>query len=708
MKQILQSLKSGETAITDVPCPAVQPGQLLIRTHKTLVSAGTERMLVDFGKAGWVNKARQQPDKVKQVLDKMKTDGVMPTVETVLNKLDQPLPLGYCNVGRVLEVGQGVTGFEVGDLVISNGKHAQVVSVPVNLCARVPEGISDETAAFTVLSAIALQGIRLVNPTLGETVVVTGLGLIGLVAVQLLIANGCRVLGLDFDKDRLAMARSFGAEALDLSSGADPVQAAERFSNGHGVDAVLITASTKSNAPVHQAANMCRKRGRIVLVGVTGLELSRADFYEKELSFQVSCSYGPGRYESDYEDKGLDYPIGFVRWTEQRNFEAILDLMAGGRLNVGQLISHRIPLDNVAEAYDLVSGSAPSLGIVLDYPDTEAVSDGTLRNPVVQLKASAPVAGKATLGFIGAGNYATGVLIPAFHATGARLKSVVSQNGLSGVHVGTKLGIEQTSTDVDAVMSDEDIDALVITTRHDSHADLVCSALAAGKHVFVEKPLALGHAELDAIENAYATAREQGAPRQLMVGFNRRFSPLIKKADELLMGEAGPKSFVMTVNAGAIPVDHWTQDMDVGGGRIIGEACHFIDLIRFLAKSPITSHSAAFMDSSRGDTAAITLGFEDGSIGTVHYLCNGDKAFPKERLEVFASGKILQLDNFRRLNGFGWPEFKTMKLTRQDKGQKACAAAFLSSVETGGEGAIGFAELMEISRVSVDIAGAGR
>lgn len=665
-------------------------------------------MLIDFGKAGWVDKARQQPDKVKQVLDKMKTDGVMPTVETVLNKLDQPLPLGYCNVGHVLDVGQGVIGFEAGDLVISNGKHAQVVSVPVNLCARVPEGVSDETAAFTVLAAVALQGIRLVNPTIGEAIVVTGLGLIGLVAAQLLIANGCRVLGLDFDKDRLEMAKSFGAEVLDLSSGADPVKVAELFSNGHGVDAVLITASTRSNEPVHQAANMCRKRGRIVLVGVTGLELSRADFYEKELVFQVSCSYGPGRYETDYEHKGLDYPIGFVRWTEQRNFEAILNLMANGHLNVDQLISHRIPLDDVSEAYDLVSGSAPSLGIVLEYPGAEAVSDGTLRNPVVQLNASAPLSGKATLGFIGAGNYATGVLIPAFHAMGARLKSVVSQNGLSGVHVGKKLEIEQASTDVDAVISDSEIDALIITTRHDSHARMVNRALAAGKHVFVEKPLALSHSELDEVEENYAKAVERGSPSQLIVGFNRRFSPLVKKADELLMGTAGPKSFVMTVNAGAIPAGHWTQDEDVGGGRIIGEACHFIDLIRFLAKSQIKSHSAAFMDSPCGDTATITLGFKDGSIGAIHYFANGDKVFPKERLEVFASGKILQLDNFRRLTGFGWSGFKRMKLTRQDKGQKACVAAFLSAIENGGESAIGFAELMEVSRICVDIAQAGR
>lgn len=708
MKQVLQSLKTGDTEVVDVPCPAARPGHLLIRTHKTLVSAGTERMLTAFGRANWINKARQQPEKVKQVLDKMKTDGVVPTVEAVLNKLDQPMPLGYCNVGRVLEVGRGGTGYSVGDLVISNGKHAQTVAVPVNLCAKVPAAVSDENAVFTVLSAIALQGIRLVNPTLGETVVVTGLGLIGLIATQLLMANGCRVIGLDYDRTKLDLAQSFGAEIVDLSTGADPIKAAERYTNGTGVDAVLIAASTTSNDPVHQAAHMCRKRGRIVLVGVTGLELSRADFYEKELTFQVSCSYGPGRYDTHYEDKGKDYPIGFVRWTEQRNFDAILHLMSQGRLNVAALISHRIPLERVDDAYALILGSEPSLGVVLDYPDAEAVSDESLRSPTVRLHERAPIAGRATLGFIGAGNYASGVLIPAFKATKARLKTVVSQNGLSGVHAGKKLGFEQTSTDVETALTDSEIDALVITTRHDSHAGLVCRALEAGKHVFVEKPLALSHRELDNIETCYIQAAKLGLPGRIMVGFNRRFSPLVEKIETLLKGTAGPKSYVMTVNAGEIAADHWTQDRDIGGGRIIGEACHFIDLIRFLAKAPIRAHSAHYMDSTCGDTISITLDFEDGSIGTVHYFANGERGFPKERLEVFASGKILQLENFRRLSGHGWRGFRSLKLGRQDKGQRACAGAFLSAIERGGCGPIAFDELMEVSRICTDIAEAAR
>lgn len=703
MKQILQSLKTGTTEVAEVPCPAVRRGQLLIRSSHTLVSAGTERMLVEFGKANWIDKARQQPDKVRMVLDKIRTDGLMPTLEAVFNKLDQPLPLGYCNVGTVLEAGAGVAGFAPGDRVVSNGKHAEVVSVPLNLCARVPDAVADEEAAFTVLGAIALQGIRLVQPTLGETVVVTGLGLIGLVAVQLLRAHGCRVLGLDFDPEKLALAKSFGAEVVDLAAGQDPVAAAQAYSRGRGVDAVIITASTKSNEPVHQAALMCRKRGRIVLVGVTGLELSRADFYEKELSFQVSCSYGPGRYDPAYEEKGNDYPVGFVRWTEQRNLEAVLDMMADGRLDVKPLISHRFALDQAEQAYALVGGSGPSLGILLQYPTPAQKPEPALRQPTVALGAAVPgagAAGRAVLGFVGSGNYATAVLIPAFKAAGARLKTVASSGGVSGLHAGRKFGFEATTTDTATLWADRDVNAVVVTTRHDSHAGFVLRALAAGKHVFVEKPLCLTRDELASVEQAQA-----GAPAlKVMVGFNRRFAPQVQKISTLLKGVTGPKTFVMTVNAGAIPAEHWTQDPEVGGGRIVGEACHFIDLLRFLAGARIAGHQVMQMDSQTGDSVSISLKFEDGSMGLVHYLANGSKAFPKERLEVFAAGRVLQLDNFRKLTGFGWPGFGSMNLWRQDKGQKACAAAFVQAVASGGPAPIAFDEILEVARVSIEVA----
>lgn len=698
MKQLLQNLKTGETAVTDVPCPAPRRGHLLIRTTRSLVSAGTERMLVDFGKAGWIDKARQQPDKVRMVLDKIRTDGLVPTIEAVRNKLDQPLPMGYCNVGVVVAVGGGVTGFEVGDRVASNGRHAEMVSVPVNLCARVPDGVNDDEASFTVISAIALQGIRLVQPTLGETVVVTGLGLIGLVTVQLLRAHGCRVLGLDYDAGRLEMARRFGAQTVDLAAGQDPVQIATDFSRGRGVDAVIITASTKSNEPVHQAALMCRKRGRIVLVGVTGLELSRADFYEKELSFQVSCSYGPGRYDPQYEEKGFDYPAGFVRWTEQRNFEAVLDMLADRRIDVAPLLTHRYDVLQAEAAYKVVAGSEPSLGIVLEYHNQDIP---TLQARTVSLPAP-PVrtaSGTASLGFIGSGNYATAVLIPAFKKTGARLRCVASSAGISGVHAARKFGFETTTTDDSVVLSDPQVTAVVVSTRHDSHAQFVVKALDAGKHVFVEKPLCLSLEELQRIEVA-----ARASASLLMVGFNRRFAPQVQKMKSLLQSTPGAKAFVMTVNAGAIPAEHWTQDPVVGGGRIVGEACHFIDLLRHLAGHPIVQHCRIDMKSATRDTASVQLTFADGSIGTIHYFANGSKSFPKERLDVFSGGRVLQLDNFRRLIGHGWPGFRAMNLWRQDKGQSACAAAFVHATHGGADSPIPLEELLEVSRVTIELA----
>lgn len=685
----------------------MRPGYLLIRTSATLVSVGTERMLVEFGKANLIDKARQQPDKVRMVLDKVKTDGLLPTLEAVRNKLDQPLPLGYCNAGTVVEVGAGVTGFTVGERVASNGKHAEVVCVPENLCARVPDVVTDEAAAFTVLGSIALQGIRLVQPTLGESVVVTGLGLIGLLTVQLLRAHGCRVLGIEFDEKKLALARSFGAETVNLSQGEDPVAAAQAFSRRRGVDAVIITASSKSSEPVHQAALMCRKRGRIVLVGVTGLELSRADFYEKELSFQVSCSYGPGRYDHRYEEGGYDYPVGLVRWTEQRNFEAVLDMLAERRVDVAPLVSHRFPLEQAEEAYRLVS-SGSALGIVLEYSNrADRLTDPAVTRTVPlsgSTGAPARPGEKAVIAFIGSGNYAGQVLIPAFRDTGATLKTVVSNAGVSAVHAGKKNGFQEASTDSRAVFEDSAVTAVVIATRHDSHAALVRQALEAGKHVFVEKPLALRREELAGIEEA--AARHPG--QLVMVGFNRRFAPHVVKIRELLGGVREPKAMIMTVNAGAIPVDHWTQDLNAGGGRIIGEGCHFIDLLRFVAGSSVKGVQATKLESASSgpamnDRVTFSLSFTDGSIGTVHYLANGNKAFPKERLEIFCAGRILQLDNFRTLRGYGWPGFRKMSLWRQDKGQGACAAAFVDAIRNGGASPIPFAELLETTRVTFEV-----
>lgn len=698
MKQIIQSLKTGTTEVAEIPVPNVSSGSLLIKTSKTLISSGTERMLVEFGKAGLIKKARQEPEKLKMVLDKVFTDGLKPTIEAVFNKIDQPLPLGYCNVGIVHEVGLDINIFKKGDRVVSNGKHAEVVNVPINLCAKVPETVSDEEASFTILGSVALQGIRLVKPTLGETVVVIGLGLVGLMTVQLLKANGCRVLAIDFDENKLSFAKKFGAEVVNFKKD-DPVKTADIFSRGRGVDAVIITASTKSDEPIHQAALMCRKRGRIVLVGVSGLKLSRDDFFKKELTFQVSASYGPGRYDPNYEQKGQDYPIGFVRWTEQRNFEAVLDMMATGALDVKPLISHKFDINEAEKAYKLVISNEPSLGILLTYPGGIKITN--LSRKVLLSKNNNLQKSnnkKIKVSFLGSGNYAGSVLIPAFKAVNTELISLASNTGVSGVHLGSKYGFLETTTDSDHLLNDNTSDAIVIATRHNTHADFVIKALKNQKHVFVEKPMCLTLEELNRIESTYSPSNI------LMVGFNRRFGSQVQKMKMLLENINGPKTIIMTVNAGKISNDHWTQDLKIGGGRIVGEACHFIDLLRFLVGKTITNYEIQFMNCSTKDTADIQLSFEDGSIGTIHYYANGSKSFPKERLEVFAQGGILQLDNYQKLTGFGWPGFKKMNLWQQDKGQKACVKAFVDAISKGHASPIPIEEIFEVSRISINLA----
>ena len=705
MKQILQNLSNGETSLVDVPCPKKIKFNILIATTKSVVSAGTERMLIDFGKANLLSKAKKQPDKVKMVLNKVVTDGLMTTFDAVRSKLDQPLPLGYCNAGVVLE--SDIDGFESGDRVVSNGSHAEVVRVPKNLCVKIPDNVDNESAAFTVLGAIGLQGIRLIQPTIGECFIVTGLGLIGLMCVQMLRANGCRVLGIDFDSNKCELARKFGAETVDLSKGENPIIIAQGFSRSRGVDGVLITAATQSDEVMHQSAEMCRKRGRIVLVGVVGLNLRRDDFFKKEITFQVSASYGPGRYDSFYEEEGNDYPVGFVRWTEQRNFEAVLDMMSSGDLDVRSLITHRYDIENAIEAYTLLD-DPDALGIVLNYPSQDekypTESKVELKNQASKvIDTSIPC-----VGFIGAGNYASRTLIPAFKEAGAVLDTLVTSGGVSGVHHGNKNKFLTASTDTGDLWSNDKINTISIVTRHDAHAQQVVDALKAGKNVFVEKPLALTLEELDVIDKAYQKANNSNTVR-LMVGFNRRYAPHVVKMKGLLSSHRSPKSIIMTVNAGAIPGEHWVQDSLVGGGRIIGEGCHFIDLMRHLVGHKITNFHATMIGNISGvqvreDKSSITLSFEDGSFGTIHYLANGGSAFPKERIEVFCDDAVLQMDNYRVLTGYGWPSFKKMKLFKQDKGQKACAKAFVESIVNGKESPISYEEVMESSRVSIEVA----
>jgi len=705
MKQVIQHLNTGKTRLLDAPVPALGRGTVLIRTRRSLISAGTERMLVGFGKASLIQKARQQPERVKDVLNKVKAEGLLTTIGAVRSKLDQPIPLGYCNVGEVIALGAGVTDLSIGDRVISNGPHADIVRVPRTLCALIPESVDDDSAAFTVVASIGLQGIRLANPTLGEAVVVTGAGLVGLLTVQLLRAAGCRVLAIDFDEGKLALARGFGAETCNPGKGEDPVAAGMAFSRGRGVDAVIITASTTSSDPVTQAAQMSRKRGRIVLVGVTGLELNRADFYDKELSFQVSCSYGPGRYDPAYEEQGQDYPLGYVRWTEGRNFEAVLDMFAYGALDAATLVTQRYPFEEAERAYADLVGDKSGLGLLLEYEsplEQRLVRSITLDTPPAADTRAPMVA------VFGAGNYASRILIPAFKEAGATLQTLVSSGGLSASLTGSKAGFAEASSEGDAVMARSDVTVVAIATRHDSHAALAVQGLEHGKHIFVEKPLGLTAEDVDRVEAAYHAAQGPAGGPQLMVGFNRRFAPQVVKMKQLLDTVREPKSFAMLMNAGAIPPQHWTQDVAVGGGRIIGEACHYVDLMRFLAGSPIVSITGRRMGDAPGvaiteDKASVTIGFADGSFGTILYLANGAASFPKERIEAFAAGRVLQLDNFRKLTGYGWSGFSKMNLWRQDKGQKLAVKAFLEGVASG-RPAIPVEEIFEVMRATVDVA----
>ena len=686
MQQILQHLRSGQIELAEIPAPLVRAGHLLVRTSVSLISPGTERMLVEFGQAGWIGKARAQPERVRQVLAKMRTDGLLPTMEAVFSRLDEPLPLGYCNVGRVLDVGGGVEGFAVGDRVASNGPHAEIVCVPATLAARIPDDVDDEAASFTVLGAVALNGIRLLEPTLGESVAVVGLGLLGMLAVQLLRAHGCRVIGIDINPARAAMAQRLGCETI--STGGDPVRAAREFSRGRGADAVLITASAQSDEIVHQAAQMSRKRGRIVLVGVVGLDLQRADFYEKELSFQVACSYGPGRYDPHYESGMHDYPLSFVRWTAARNFEAVLDALARGALAVRELISRRHAQREAPAAYDAIVNDPTALGVVLSYPQAAEADAPMVRLSAPTGTASAP--GRPVVGVIGAGNFARQVLLPAIAAAGADIRSVASAGGVTSLHAGRKFGAGESTTDYRRILENAAINTVFIATRHDAHPRMVGEALAAGKHVFVEKPLAIDAAGLELVRAAYA----EHPDRQLMVGFNRRFAPHAVTARGLLAGRAEPVALQIMVNAGEVPAGHWVDDPAVGGGRIIGEACHFIDLALFLVGSPITAVQAIEMNAgnARGDTLSIGLSFADGSIATVLYWANGPRSYPKERVEIFSGGRVLTIENWRALRAYDWRGAPRMRM-RQDKGHRAQIAQFLQRVSSGGLPLIPFDEL---------------
>ncbi len=690
MKQIIQDLKNGETILEEVPVPMVKSGHVLIKTTKSLVSLGTERMLVEFGKANFIQKARQQPDKVKMVLDKVKTDGLKPTMDAVFNKLNQPLPLGYCNVGVVVAVGKGVLEFKVGDRVASNGNHVEYVNVPKNLAAKIPDNVTDEEAAFTVIGSIGLQGIRLLNPTFGETIVVVGLGLIGLVTAELLLANGCNVIGFDFDPEKVKIAKEKGVVAINPSEGTDQVKFIESYTNGVGADGIIITASNKSNEIISQSANMCRQRGRIVLVGVIGLDISRADFFKKEITFQVSCSYGPGRYDEEYEQKGHDYPIGYVRWTEKRNFEAILSALSKGNLDVKPLITERIPLNDYKKIYGDMKNSK-SIASIIEYNTTDAPQS------TVSIVQKTFESKKGVIGIVGSGNFTSSTILPNLKKLNSEIKYIASSGGLSSTIMAKRHDIANSTSNYKEILTDKDVDLVLITTQHNMHASMVLETLKANKSVFVEKPLALNSTELEDIISEYKTKEVN-----VSVGFNRRFAPLAKKIKKLLGNDNTPINIVATMNAGFIPAEVWVHDMEVGGGRIIGEACHYIDLCTYFTGSKVKSVCMNAMGTNpeeNTDNASILLKYENGSSAVINYFSNGSKAYSKERVEVYSQERTLVMDNWRKFKAYGF-KGKNNTSSKQDKGHYNQFNELIEQQQKGGAPIIPFNEIINTTRAS--------
>jgi predicted dehydrogenase/threonine dehydrogenase-like Zn-dependent dehydrogenase len=695
--QVIQDVRRGELSVAAVPEPLARPGHVLIANACSIVSAGTEKMVLELAKKSLLGKARERPDHVRRVLQKLRTEGFFNTVRQVVEKLDEPMTMGYSSAGVVLASGAGVQHFKCGDRVASNGPHAGVVCVPKNLCARVPDAVPFDQAAFTVLGAIALQGVRLARLGLGDSVFVIGLGLVGQIAVGLLRANGCRVIGTDLDPAKCRLAMQMGADRAEAGLEAGHVL---EWTRGLGADAVLITAATKSDGPVELAGEAVRQKGRVVAVGAVGLHLPRRPYYFKEAELVVSCSYGPGRYDPEYEERGHDYPAAHVRWTEQRNMQAVLDLMAAGRLNLAPLISHRFPIAEAEAAYRLIeTGREPYLGIVLEYPPAEA-------RPVerrIELR-SAPTDRRMGVGCLGAGSFARMVLLPAIQKAGLRPRILCSASGLTAIHSGEKLGFEAATADEDEVFRDPDVQAVFIITRHDRHAAQVVKGLRAGKHVFVEKPLALTVEELEDIESALLSAAE---PRPLLlVGFNRRFAPAAVQAKQLFASVNAPLTVSIRFNAGTIPAEHWTQDEAVGGGRIIGEACHAIDLAVFLTGSPPVRVFAESVGGPQApditdDQCFLTLRHANGSISSIAYLAGGDKAFPKERVEVLGGGRLAVIEDFREVILSAGGKIKKSRAWGQDKGHRAEVAEFSRVLAEGGTSPIPWSELRAVTLASI-------
>ena len=701
MRMMMQHYRSGELEVVDVPAPALGAKGVIVATSASLVSAGTEKMLVDLAKASLIGKAYARPDLVRQVVDKAKREGIASTIKQVRHKLDNPIPLGYSCAGRVLEVGTEVAGLEVGRRVACGGagyaNHAEINYVPQNLCVPIPDGVDDEAAAFVTVGAIALQGVRQAAPTLGERFAVIGLGLIGQLTVQLLKANGCRVLGYDVDGAKAALALDLGADAATAEALAER---ADAFSDGRGVDGVIVAASTQSSEPIALAGEIARPKGRVVVVGMVGMTVPREPYYKKELDLRLSMSYGPGRYDANYEEKGQDYPFAHVRWTEQRNMQAFLELVAEGKVTPGRLITHRFEIAKAHEAYRLLGAEEPYIGIVLTYPEATEAELAPRRRLALT---AAPRAARARhrVGVIGAGNHACAVLLPHVAKTaGVELTGVATATGLTSKRVGEKFGFAYCTTDYSQVIADPETDTVFIATRHDRHAAIALDALAAGKAVFVEKPLAVDRAELDRLVAAVADGGGS-----LMVGFNRRFAPLLVKAKAFVDDRTQPLMLVYRVNAGAVSAEHWVQQSE-GAGRIVGEVCHFVDALQFVTgAAPRTVHAAkvAGPAGAENDALSVAINFADGSLGTIVYSSLGDTSYPKDYLEIFGRDLVVTITDYRRAEMVRGGRRRTLKPRAQDKGFRGELAAFFEALRAGAPMPIPFASMVATTETTFAI-----
>ncbi|MFL6333801.1 MAG: bi-domain-containing oxidoreductase [Pyrinomonadaceae bacterium] len=706
MKQLLQNLKTGEGLVADVPAPVAQPGRVLVRAAASLVSAGTERAFVELGRKSLLGKAKERPELVGKVFEKVKSEGLLSALQSVREKLDESHALGYSAAGTVVEVGEGVHEFRAGDRVACAGTgyatHAELLSVPKNLCVRLPDGVDFETAAFATLGAIALQGVRLAEPTLGESVVVVGLGLIGQLAAQLLKANGCRVFGVDLDPLKVELAKSLGMDDGRVA-GAGLKEAVLKWSRGRGADAVLLTAATQSDEPVELAGEISRLRGRVVAVGLVGMNVPRASYFQRELTLKVSMSYGPGRYDPEYEERGHDYPLPYVRWTEGRNLEAFLDLAAAGSLKTAPLVTHRFPVEEGARAYQLISGETgePYLAVLINYdPVRELERHVRNRTSKFNPESSNP---QVRVGMVGAGDYARRMLLPHLKAEGVEFVAIATASGVTARDVGRRYGFARFVSGADEVVSAEGVNLLVVATRHDTHAELARRGLERGLDVLVEKPLALDDGELDALLEA--AARSKG---RLTVGFNRRFSPHARQAREFFKERRSPLSILYRVNAGRVPRTHWTQDARAGGGRIRGEVCHFVDFMQYVTGSTVErvyaeSVSSDDREGTDDDSVFVTLKFADGSNGTIAYLAEGDRALPKERVEIFGAGRTFVIEDFRAANAYAGGRESSTRLRAQDKGQRAEVRAVCAALREGTPAPIPLEDLVNTTRATFRI-----